>query len=603
MKTSKCGFRLPVQLICFLLITCLMTTLVSACSTPIDAELIDPASTGETPAVPTSTTYPTLPPFDETTVVFAEERHTRNDTCSRTFDMHQTNYGALTISIADNLVEPRDFGELAGQVVERYTALSNTFPDFMNRPVSVFILSNPAVGDCYSKDTFVFVDPNELDSKSFIEDMLGAGSGSSEYWVRSGLASLVLGEEPDQAVLQTWYETTDDLDIAGLFYARFLDDWATEEEREIARMSAASLVQYSLEVEAIQPGQLVEKVNNDVRTRWLASLGVERVVTYPYDGQFTGFSFSHRSECSIYVQTDTIYFCLNRLPEIEYFDEVSEAEFILSHTYYGHQALVDYIHAEAPSVSHLMDLEEIISFRIIDQGAACGTADGNDVSVNNSSIYFLPLPRIVSTFNWIPLLSGSIWIEDGFIEYLGKYIPIYEQTEKRAIFEDLKGRLFIERFDGTETAQDKANPTGMSYWYFLDPEQLAAAKTWYLAQGGQMDTENAIDPLLFADAVAFATMDRNAYGGLRGITFSDKYSALHKYSEEQNLDGMELSYTQAASFLGYLSDRYTLDRVLDVYVNKAEEGLLDGKTYQELKSEWQAYLLSKGVGITIPGKP
>lgn len=50
-----------------------------------------------------------------------------------------------------------------------------------------------------------------------MEDMLGVGSGNSEYWVRSGLAHLVLGEESDQAFLQAWYETTNDLDMASLF--------------------------------------------------------------------------------------------------------------------------------------------------------------------------------------------------------------------------------------------------------------------------------------------------------------------------------------------------------------------------------------------------
>jgi len=37
--------------------------------------------------------------------------------------------------------------------------------------------------------------------------------------------------------------------MAGLFIARFNEYWATKEEREIARMSAASLFQYALEIE------------------------------------------------------------------------------------------------------------------------------------------------------------------------------------------------------------------------------------------------------------------------------------------------------------------------------------------------------------------
>ena len=53
--------------------------------------------------------------------------------------------------------------------------------------------------------------------------------------------------------------------------------------------------------------------------------------------------------------------------------------------------------------------------------------------------------------------------------------------------------------------------------------------------------------------------------------------------------------------LGWLFAIYTIDWVLDVYINKAEGGVLDGKTYEELKSEWHAYLIAKGDGIEIPG--
>ncbi|MAT40916.1 MAG: hypothetical protein CL609_01145 [Anaerolineaceae bacterium] len=597
MHTSKYSFQFTAQLLSLLLITCLMAATLSACSAQVDAGLTEQQKpTSEILSTPTP--IPTLPPFDETTVVFAEERHNRNETCSRTFDLHKTSYGTLTINIADNLVEPRDFEELAGQVVERYMALSNTFPNFMNRPISVFILSNPAVGDCYSKDTFVFVDPNELDSRSFIENMLGAGLDSSEYWVRAGLASLVLGEGLDQAVLQAWYETTDDLDMAGLFYARFLDDWASEEEREIARMSAASLVQYALEAESIQPGQLVKRVNNDVRTRWLASLGVDRAVSYPYDGFFTDFLYSESRDCQLIVKTDTMKFCLNRIPQQEYFDEISEAEFFIYDAYYGRKVLAEYIMSEAPSIGHLMSPEETINLEVIDLGDRLGYTHENSIKINRSSTYYDILHEVVHTFEWNSTLNNGdrIWMVEGFAEYLGKLLTIYPQTAKRCVYEDLTGPLNTE-----ETSSALGTP-GTTYWYQLDSEQFNASKAWYLAQGGQMENEEVIDPRLYTDAVAFATMYRDAYGGSRGNPIGVKYSSLYPNYNLEDQNGLELSYTQAASFVAWLCDTYSIDRVLDVYVNQAEDGLLDGKTYQELKSEWQAYLLSKGEGITIPGR-
>jgi hypothetical protein len=201
----------------------------------------------------------------------------------------------------------------------------------------------------------------------------------------------------------------------------------------------------------------------------------------------------------------------------------------------------------------------------------------------------------VHTFNWGDIWAfNTLWLNEGFAEYLGKLLPIYHQTAKRCIYED-----FNKHFHAEEMNTD---PT-ISSWYFLDAEQFEAAQQWYLANGGQMENEESINPRLYTDAVAFATMYRDAYGGSRGIPIGLKYSVLSPNNNLEGQNGLELSYTQAASFIAWLCDTYTLDRVLDVYVNNAEGGLLDGKTYEELKSEWQDYLISRGEGITIPGQP
>jgi hypothetical protein len=288
-------------------------------------------------------------------------------------------------------------------------------------------------------------------------------------------------------------------------------------------------------------------------------------------------------------------FCLNRLPEDEYIDEISEAEFLIDYAYYGRKTLEDYILAEAPSVSQLMDPDEMISMEVRDLQNRLGYTDGNKIVLNMSAVYYYPLHEIVHTFNWNDTLfrvRDSPWLTEGFAEYLGKLLPIYPQTQKRCIFEELRGR---------KRAVDEGYLPGISFCYCLDSEQLEAAQKWYLTQGGQMENEESIDPRLYTDAVAFATMYRDATDN--GLPIGKIYEILKMRKEFDSQDGQELSYTQAASFVAWLCDTYSIDRVLDVYVNQAEDGQLDGKSYEELKSAWQADLLSKGQGINIPGKP
>ena len=118
-----------------------------------------------------------------------------------------------------------------------------------------------------------------------------------------------------------------------------------------------------------------------------------------------------------------------------------------------------------------------------------------------------------------------------------------------------------------------------------------------------METEEVVDPRLFTDAVAFVTIYRDAHDGARGLPIGKKYKILVPGLDLKGQEGLELSYTSAASFIAWMCDKYSLNRVLDVYVNHAENGLLDGKSYSELKSEWIADLRAKGAGIPVPGEP
>lgn len=574
--------------------------ILTACM-PQDPPKLTNAVITEIVTEPTVFSTPTLLPFDDE-LEFEEGKYIRDQSCGRIFNFQKTTYGLLTIAIADKLLEPNEFQEMAEQIISIYRDLYTHSLVPMDLPITVYVIFNPDQGDCYSTDQVVFVSPEELKNRTFMEEMFGVGSGISEYWVRVGLTSLALDEQPSEEPLAAWYQDTDDLDMVGLFYARFLEDWASEEETQIARLSAASLIQYALEDKNIPIDQLAEKVDNEVRTLWLASLGVDRVVTYPYDGRFVGFTYAQSNDCSILVRTDSMNFCLNRLPDQDYFYEISQAEFLIDHAYYGRIAIVDYLLSEAPSISHMMDPDELIEVDVRKLDYASGRVNGNKVSINQAGVYFDILHDIIHTFNWVTDAPArdEVWQIEGMNEYLGKLLPLYPQTEKLAVYQDLNGRMYNNGkvfTGGGITVQ-----AGTSYWYMLDPEQVEAAKAWYLAQGGQIESEESVDPLLYAHAVAFATIYRDAYPSIRSHPLGMRYESFTPGEINPGQEGLELSTTQAASFVAYLCDTYTLDRVLAVFITNAEDGLLDGKTYEELKAEWQASLLSKGEGIAIPGE-
>jgi hypothetical protein len=131
---------------------------------------------------------------------------------------------------------------------------------------------------------------------------------------------------------------------------------------------------------------------------------------------------------------------------------------------------------------------------------------------------------------------------------------------------------------------------------------LDAARAWYLAQGGDLDSREAIDPRLFTDAMAFASLYRNAYGGPLGISIEEKAVRLQQRLDVSAMEGVELNYIQAASYVAWLCDTYSLDEVMQRYVLN-DETKLNGKNYGDLKLEWIATLLDQGSGIPVPDSP
>ena len=56
------------------------------------------------------------------------------------------------------------------------------------------------------------------------------------------------------------------------------------------------------------------------------------------------------------------------------------------------------------------------------------------------------------------------------------------------------------------------------------------------------------------------------------------------------MEGNELTYFQANSFLAYLADFYSIEDVIKFYTTDLNIEDVFQKTYAELKAEWIAYL-------------
>lgn len=106
-------------------------------------------------------------------------------------------------------------------------------------------------------------------------------------------------------------------------------------------------------------------------------------------------------------------------------------------------------------------------------GGRLGYTKGNTIPLNKRSVYYDILHKVVHTFGRNSSLSlddETIWLGEGFAEYLRTLLSMDPQTARRCFFEDM------DRLNKADTSD---NP-GTSYWHFLDPDQLRAAKAQYV---------------------------------------------------------------------------------------------------------------------------
>lgn len=571
----------------FSLILILLGLLMASCSskTPAPESVDQPTLTSEPTATPTQ--MPDYEDWEGSEV--GEGKYGRDDFCPVSFSYQNRSLGSLNVAISNNISETEDPDEIYRKIFQEYNQLIQSSSLNFENQITVFVLPDSSIENCNSHDAVIFTSPGKLDDIALTEDIIGASTGISEQWVRAGLDYIASGEEINSHLLKNWYQETEDMDILGLFVARFMNDWVSQEEVDIARMTSASLIKYSLESENIPVESIGERIDNDLRNRWLSSLGIKRTVNYPYDGLYQAFQISRSEDCSLLLKSEVMNFCLNNLPESSYFDQVRDAEDLIFRAYTGYQAITEYLLTNAPSITQLTSTQDRVTVEVRKLDVMLGYTEGNTIKIHNSAVLFDVLHEIIHTYDWnkkLYLGNDNLLLTEGFAEYLGKLLPIYEQTVKKAIWDDLNGWEWSP---------------GISAWYCLDEEQLFAAKEWYLQQGGSLADEDAIDPRLFYDAIAFATMFRNAHDGPLGISIEEKYSRLTgRNYYMSDMKGLELNYTQAASYVAWLCDTYSLDTVMAKYVNYDEGTVLEGKDFETLKGEWLDYLREKGEGIPIP---
>ncbi len=177
----------------------------------------------------------------------------------------------------------------------------------------------------------------------------------------------------------------------------------------------------------------------------------------------------------------------------------------------------------------------------------------------NSSFYQMA-PSAVPALG-LEISGENTWLAVGLGEYIGKSLGFNDYVDSQ-YYSQIKYAL-----DGLLDGYTDPHST---YYKELAP--------YYEAVAGTPENLADFSTKAYVDAVAAHSFIANNYKPLSQIYFTSG-------------DGSELTLWQAGSFVGYLAEQYSVEKVLTAYADPSKFAEIFGSTYPELNEQWKKHIM------------
>lgn len=403
----------------------------------------------------------------------------------------------------------------------------------------------------------LFCTADDVENKTYRTELIKAMYGVNEYWSKIGCTLLVFDDplEFDENRLSVWYDEHG-IEILDLFGARFLDDWNTPIEIEIAKATAKSLTgfilsNYSMDV-------LYGYLPDDVKTHWLWAIGLDTVYCNPDDIYLTEMTFRTGRTYLLEVEYDNYKYNIDKIDALyEEYDLISAGDlrdFFISERR-GKQLIINYFYdslgEEASSYIEAIKQQQITYYIEMSE------LSHMNASTTRYDIYInVPL---FALHEWSHQLlaptsfRSASGFTEGLCDYLG-YIVADNHYYKNYIY---------NAFDLPEND---------------------IYRSLYLGMGGTLDSVDVFDMRIYIDLQVLNQLNDPSL--IEGRMIGQVYMLPQPYSW-----GYELSYAQAHSLIQYITAEYSFADALSLLtISDSEYVRVFGKPYEELKADWVAWL-------------
>ena len=375
---------------------------------------------------------------------------------------------------------------------------------------------------------------------------------SGEEWISYGLAAFESGKQVED--LKEFFS-----DRNNMTYLTLYDHFFTYDKAKSVPIAEAlfAFIYNEYGVEAL----LDLDKRCEYKSAYLKSLGLEVEYTNAPEGEvfLASMDFSSNSTYKYIISFGNVTY---------YFKDFSAGSPTQYHgfLYYSTTGLLEMIeYLKSNNLSEGLDTERKFNYYMTFDGSGY-----NKTVYSNGNMYindsYSTLHEAVHAMGITK--NDNIWLSEGICNYFGKQLGFNDQIA--ASYMQLLTMAKQGYFD------EQANAGNAQYILYKRVYED------YTTRGGKIDSVDTFDFRLYTDAHARVELDANTYR-----TLGEVYKLVNK--TDCNAVGNELSYEQATSLVLYLVDNYGIEKVLEAYRSQDIETVF-GKGYQDLKTDWLAYL-------------
>ena len=481
-------------------------------------------------------------------IQFEEKTIARNEHYGRTFKVKYGETDRFNIGFLQGLYDDNELQSVAGKIADDIALIESTLGTSAKH-FNIYVLDETITGQPAAIGGNIYCSKDDLYTGLYRVALVEASLGIVQQWQAYGVEGIVFNREADVSALKRYYTDNEDISVLGLFGTRFMSEWNTESDFEIAKETAVSLAEFI--VENYGYDILSSDITPQIKNEWLQSIGVDRTFTYEYNDALRGSVVSRLNEDLVLITTQYAIYDLAMVDD--YLETSKDIEKFIYRDITGLNFILDYIKEKAP-----------LNYENLRHDAFCKYLLSSERKFRTGDdLHF----HLYSTVHELFSSSAPHWQNIGLSEYLSRVI-CKDSYERERIFRVFKWHA------------EEAYSGGID----INHNDFIILK-YYLDHNGGWETLDDIDMKLYGDACSFGAMYQKDFKCNWSVTPINI-----RYSTSDKIEGNELSQAQAFSFTSYLIEKYSLEVFLDLYEKDADFEEVFGESYESIKEQWVEYL-------------